>query len=324
MKKDRIGKKDRLVKKDGMGQAFFMAEHICAAHRSGFALRDVSFSVEAGTLTALLGANGSGKTTLLRAICQQMKHGGNCWLQMGEAGGGSPQKYDVGSSSLQKKGAGGSSLQAGDTEIRHGVVLEGLSMRSLARMVSYIPQRSGISVAMSVLDVVLMGFNPWLGLLEKPDAGQRRQAQQALEALGLGAYIQRDYRSLSEGQKGLVILARTLVEDTRLLLLDEPDSALDFPNRYAIMEKIAGMVKGQAKAGILSLHDPALAMAFCDRMILLKEGRCIGQLCPGSDGIPEMEAALRQIYGPVRLAVCGSKKSRGRLVLLWDQEGEIE
>ena len=283
-----------------MEQAFFTAEHICAAHRTGFSLREVSFSVEAGTLTALLGANGSGKTTLLRAICQQMKHEGSCRFQTepihaGQGRGAAPQS---------------------------GVALESLSMRSLARLVSYIPQRSGISMGMSVLDVVLMGFNPWLGLLEKPDAGQRQQARQALETLGLGAYIQRDYRSLSEGQKGLVILARTLVEDARLLLLDEPDSALDFPNRYAIMEKIAGMVKGHAKAGILSLHDPALAMTFCDKMILLKEGRCIGQLRSGMDAIPEMEAALRQIYGPVSLMAC-SGKTREHLVLLWDQEGDI-
>ena len=260
-----------------MEQAFFTVENICAAHRTGFSLREVSFSVEAGTLTALLGANGSGKTTLLRAICQQMRHEGSCRLQTGPIHTG------------QGRGAG----------IQSGVTLESLS----------------------VLDVVLMGFNPWLGLLEKPDGGQRQQARQALEMLGLGAYIQRDYRSLSEGQKGLVILARTLVEDARLLLMDEPDSALDFPNRYAIMEKIAGMVKGYAKAGILSLHDPALAMTFCDKMILLKEGRCIGQLRPRIDGIPEMEAALRQIYGPVSLIACKRKK-REHLVLLWDQEGD--
>lgn len=282
-----------------MEQAFFTVENICAAHRTGFSLREVSFSVEAGTLTALLGANGSGKTTLLRAICQQMRHEGSCRLQTGPIHTG------------QGRGAG----------IQSGVTLESLSMRSLARLISYIPQRTGISMAMSVLDVVLMGFNPWLGLLEKPDGGQRQQARQALEMLGLGAYIQRDYRSLSEGQKGLVILARTLVEDARLLLMDEPDSALDFPNRYAIMEKIAGMVKGYAKAGILSLHDPALAMTFCDKMILLKEGRCIGQLRPRIDGIPEMEAALRQIYGPVSLIACKRKK-REHLVLLWDQEGD--
>ena len=77
-----------------MEQAFFTVENICAAHRAGFSLREVSFSVEAGTLTALLGANGSGKTTLLRAICQQMRHEGSSRLQTGTIHAAQPCKAD--------------------------------------------------------------------------------------------------------------------------------------------------------------------------------------------------------------------------------------
>ena len=126
-------------------------------------------------------------------------------------------------------------------------------------------------------------------------------------------------RYIHHHRKSLVLLARTLVEDSRLLILDEPDSALDLPNRYGIMGRIAGLVKGQARAGILSLHDPSLALHFCQQLVLLKEGRLVGRIRPALDALPEMEAALRQIYGPVTLTEWGGGRRR-RLSLLWGQE----
>lgn len=290
-------------KEEGMeeerAQPLFCAEHIHALYGTGFALSDVSFAAEAGTLTALLGANGSGKTTLLRAICQQMKHEGRCFVA-------SERKVHVGCAKSSR------------------VALEELSTRELARTVSYVPQRSGISIGIPVLDVVLMGFNPVLGLLEKPDGAQRGQAREALRAVGLANMEKRDYLSLSEGQKRLVLLARLSVEDARLLVLDEPDGALDFPNRYGMIKRTADLVRGQKKAAVLSLHDPMLALEFCDRILLLKNGKVVGRLRPASDGVREMEDALREIYGPLTLAACSGKDGRKRLALLWEEEGKEE
>lgn len=260
---------------------FLTIEHVCASYGKGFALKDVSFTAETGTLTALLGVNGSGKTTLLRTICQQMKHRGSCYLPT--------------------------------------VVLEALPARALARMVGYIPQRSGAFAGISIREVVLMGFHPWLGLLGKPNAGQRKQAEEALEAVGLAGLAQRDFMCVSEGQKRLALLARLLVEDARLLVLDEPDGALDFPNRYGMMKMLADMVRGQEKAAVLSLHDPMLAMEFCDQVILLKDGRCIGRLYPARDPLTGMEKALRAIYGPLTLGECSTKNGEKKRVILWEQ-----
>lgn len=311
-------------------QPFFCAEHIHALYGTGFALTDVSFEAEAGALTALLGANGSGKTTLLRAICQQMKHEGRCFLTAAQAGR-EPffRQGSAGCAGSELSGTGRGSGRAAVSGESSGcgaicrVPLEELSLRSLARAVSYLPQRGGIFMRISVLDMVLMGFHPVLGLLERPDRAKRRQAQAALEAVGLAGMEGRDYQSLSEGQKRLVLLARLSVEDARLLVLDEPDGALDFPNRYGMIKKIAGLVRGQKRAAILSLHDPMLALEFCSQIILLKDGRVTGIINPMRDRICEMEEALREIYGPLTLAVCSGKDGRKRLVLLVEEEGVL-
>lgn len=257
---------------------FFTMEQVTVSFGHRAVVQNMSFSLEKGTLTGLLGANGCGKTTLLRAICGHLPHTGICRLE--------------------------------------GEVLEQLHTRQLSRRISYIPQRSGITISLPVLEVVLMGYHPILGLLQKPSALQRKAALRALEETGLGGMEDRDYLTLSEGQKQLCILARTLVEDTALLLLDEPDSALDFPNRYQILGKLQKLIKNGSKAGLLCLHDPNLAFAFCDQILLMKEGHCTASLRPAADSLPAMQKALEEIYGPVFLTRCRDPLGKERLVLL--------
>lgn len=169
-------------------------------------LNHLSLSVEnPGHMIALLGPNGSGKTTLLRAICGELSHSGHVLL--------------------------------------NGQDLTALSPKALAGLVSYIPQQSGISISMSALDVVLMGFYSRLKLFEQPSAKMREAALQALASVGMDDFANRDYLTLSGGEQQLVILARTLIEDTSLLLFDEPDSSLDFGNKYRMMGLIADIVQ---------------------------------------------------------------------------------
>ena len=141
--------------------SFFSAEYITAGYGKSKIVKDVSFTVETGALVGLLGANGSGKTTLLKALCGILPHGGRCTLQ--------------------------------------GHTLEKLTARQLARLCSYIPQRSGISVDISVLEVVLMGYNPHLGLLQQPDSMMQEKAREALARVDLGGEEETNYLHLSEG-----------------------------------------------------------------------------------------------------------------------------
>ena len=262
--------------------SFFQVQHLTAGYGKDPILEDVSFSVPAGTLTGILGANGSGKTTLLKAICGILPHEGRCLLE--------------------------------------DAPLEGLSPRKLAQHCSYIPQRSGISIDISALDVVLMGFNPHLGLLERPTAEMRLSARRMLERVGLAGREEDNYLTLSEGQKQLCILARTLAAEAQLLLLDEPESALDFRHRYRMLEILKNWVLENRRSAVVTLHDPALALECCDRLVLLKDRQVLGILHPASDPLPEMEMTLSRIYGTISLIKCPDRTGREHLVMLKEQE----
>ena len=127
--------------------SFFELHDLTVGYGKTDVIRGLSLSLEKGTLNGILGANGCGKTTALKAICGILPHGGQSLLG--------------------------------------GVCLESLSPRQMARLCSYIPQRSGITISMSALDVVLMGFNPSLGLLQHPNEDMKRRAEKALAKVGL-------------------------------------------------------------------------------------------------------------------------------------------
>lgn len=258
--------------------SLFSANEICAGYPGKTILRNISFTVEKGSLTGILGANGSGKTTLLKALCGILPHCGECTLA--------------------------------------GTVLEGLSERQLARLCSYIPQRSGISIDISALDVVLMGFNPRLGLLEHPNSAMKASARRALEQVGLSGMEDENFQHLSEGQKQLCILARTLVTDSRLLLLDEPESALDFRLRYEMLAQLRSWVQEGDRCGIVTLHDPSLALNDCDELLLLSGGELVGRVRPKTDPLDQMEQLLEKIYGPVSLVRCRKQSGQEQLVML--------
>ena len=263
-------------------EKYFEVQHVSAGYGDKEIIHDICFETPLHTLTALVGPNGCGKTTLLKSMVELLEHQGKCLL--------------------------------------HGEELNNLSVRKLAQKISYIPQRSGIHVSMSVLDVVLMGFNPVLKLLERPNKKQIQKAKEAIMEVGLSEYMKKDYLTLSEGQKQLVLLARTMIEDTDLLILDEPDSALDFQNRYMILKLLKQMVDNEEKAGILCIHDPAIALEFCQQIVVMKEGDIIDILHPQTDSLERMEDALRRIYGKVTLNKCTDRNKKTHLVLLWEGE----
>lgn len=260
----------------------FEASSIAAGYGGKSVLKGVSFSVENGELCGLVGANGSGKTTLIKSICGILPHAGESRLD--------------------------------------GEALEGLSAKKLAAKCSYIPQRSGITLDISALDVVLMGFNPRLRLLEHPDNSMKKRALEALRDVSLGAEAETNYLHLSEGQKQMCILARSFVSDCRLVLMDEPESALDFSYRYRMLDMIARRLKNSGGIGIVALHDPMLALNFCDRLILLSDGVCAEVIRPKSDPLIKTEAALTRIYGKIRLLKCDDTAGKTHLVMLKETE----
>lgn len=234
----------------------------------------VSFDMNGGEFCALLGLNGSGKTTILHACCGFIPMEGRCIVA--------------------------------DTECK------GLNEKKRAKLISFIPQVCSLQGGRTALDVVLMGFNAQLGLLEFPSAVHKRAALAAMERLNCAEFAEKDFGTLSQGQRQIVILARCIVQDSPVMLMDEPDNALDFLNRHMVLSKIRELIKEENKAGLITLHDPNFAMAYCDRLLLLKEGRLVGELNMRSAKSDELKEKLSLIYGDIELQQNGNNFLMGK------------
>lgn len=245
--------------------ALLRVENLHVSYGARKVLSGVSFSVEGGTLCALLGLNGSGKSTLLKAVCGLLKY-----------------KADV--------------LSA------EGVSLQGMDERRRARRIAYLPQRVGPVSGFTVEDILLMGYNPQLGLLDRPSRVQRASANLTLAQVGLAGQEERLFDELSEGQRQLVVFARALVQNAPVMLFDEPDSALDYVNRHQLLGRVGELVRGRGKAGLITLHDPNFAMAYCDRLLLLKDGALVGDVDMGRATAEDLSRELGKLYGAVRVA----------------------
>ena len=258
--------------------SFFTVNDLTVHYGKQEILSHLSFEAKDSQTIGILGANGSGKTTLLKAICGILSHSGTCTLK--------------------------------------GTLLEKKSPKELAKLCSYIPQRSGISIDIYVLDTVLMGCYPHLGILEHPTSSMKKHALELIHMVGLGGKENMNYLHLSEGQKQLCILARTLITNSKLLLLDEPESALDFHFRYQMLKLIHEWNKTNQSTALISLHDPMLALNTCDCLLLLSEGRIHATLHPKTDNLSSMEEKLCHLYGDISLQHCTNKQGQKQIVML--------
>ena len=256
--------------------------NLSAGYAGKQVIKDISFFVATKTIVGILGANGCGKTTLIKAIANLLPHTGSCQLD--------------------------------DT------YLENASPRQLALLCGYIPQKSGISIDLTLLDVVLMGFNPKLSLLQSPTEQMKKEAFDALCSVGLGSRKDDNFQQLSEGQKQLCLLARTFVLKRRLLLLDEPESALDFRLRYETMGLLRTYVAKNNAAALVTLHDPSLALNYCDTLLVLSDCGLLGELQPFSTPISKMEPLLSSIYGTISLTTLSTRRGEKRLIMIKEDD----
>ena len=204
-------------------------------------LTDVSFSANAGEVTALIGPNGAGKTTLLKAVVGILR------------------------------GTGSVSIQ--------GESIHGRSDEILRREVSYLTQESGLSSDLSVFEVVLMGKVGSLGLRVSEETLEK--VWDTLKILHMDRYAQRPYFALSGGQRKIVSIAQAIVKDPKVLILDEPTANLDMQNTLEVMDLVASYTKAMQVTTLVTLHDLNTASRFADQLILLKDGRVYSAGRPG-------------------------------------------
>lgn len=257
-------------------------DNICSGYTNENVIENISFDIKSGELVGILGSNGSGKSTLVKAICNILPHSGSVIID----------------------------------EQR----IEDISIPQIASLISYVPQKSGLNIDISVFDVVMMGFNSRLKLFEKPDKYMAIKATEVIELLGLKEKIHSNYLDLSEGQKQLTILARALVSDGKFIVMDEPESALDFNIRYNIIKIIKDWINNEVRAGLIILHDVNLALNNCDKLILLKDKSVINCIDLRNDSIDSIEEKLKIIYGDITISTVKGKNGKENLVMLFEPE----
>ncbi|KAB2344305.1 ABC transporter ATP-binding protein [Actinomadura rudentiformis] len=198
-------------------------------------LKGVSLEVPGGSWTAVIGPNGAGKSTLLRAILG---------LRPGR----------------------------GEVEVA-GTDLRTLKPRQRARVVAYAPQIPHLPVGMTVFDYTLLGRSPYIPHLGRESAHDRAVASEVLERLDLTALAGRPLDHLSGGERQRVVLARALAQQTSVLLLDEPTTALDIGHQQQVMELIDQLRLADELTVVTTIHDLTLAGQYADRLVLLSEGQ---------------------------------------------------
>ncbi len=201
------------------------------------ALRGVSLQLGAGTILYLLGRNGCGKTTLMNCLSGVLK----------------PQRGYV-------------RLCGRD--------LSSYTPAERARLIGLIPQLHTPAFNYNVREIVLMGRAPHLSLLATPSRTDYEIADAALESVGLADYRARPYTQLSGGERQLVLIARGLAQQCRILLMDEPDAHLDLNNQLRVMERVARLA-AEGLSFIVTSHLPNNALMYAHRILLMKRGMAL-------------------------------------------------
>jgi iron complex transport system ATP-binding protein len=200
-------------------------------------LESVSLEVPAGSVVTLAGRNGAGKTTLLR----------------------------VASRVLQP--------DAGQVRVS-GVAIDTLSRRALAQEIAVVPQDATVSFPFRAIEIVLMGRSPHLGMLGFETRADIELAHQMMARVGVEQFADRSILELSGGERQLVLIARALTQEPRVLLLDEPTAHLDLAHRVAVLDLVRDFARGDRSALVVS-HDLSLSARICDRLALLVGGRVL-------------------------------------------------
>jgi manganese/iron transport system ATP-binding protein len=209
------------------------ARDVTVTYRNGHtALRDASFEIPTGTITALVGVNGAGKSTLFKAIM------------------------------------GFVPAAKGEISVLGMPVKEALKQN----IVAYVPQSEEVDWSFPVLveDVVMMGRYGHMGFFRRPKDTDHKAVTQALDRVNMTKYRHRQIGELSGGQRKRVFLARALAQEGKVILLDEPFTGVDVQTEDAIVALLRDM-RAEGRVMLVSTHNLGSVPEFCDRTVLVKE-----------------------------------------------------
>ena len=235
---------------------------IIFGYKSAPILKDVSFEIGPSRLVSIVGPNGCGKSTLIKCIDRIL----------------SPE---CGSVLIDRK------------EITN------MGRMELARNISYVPQSSVRTFSSQVFDVILMGRRPYIGWLSSNDDEER--VWEVLKLLGIEDLAMSSFEELSGGQQQKVLIARALVQDTKVMLLDEPTSNLDIWHQLDVMNIVSDLVRTRRMTALIALHDLNLASKYSHSIIMMKKGKIMAVGDPASVLTPENIGDIYNVDVAVKL-----------------------
>lgn len=202
-------------------------------------VRGVSLHGEEKQLVGIIGPNGSGKSTLLKSVYRVLKpNAGMVYLD--------------------------------DIEI------SSLSLRETAKKLGVMSQINEFSFDFTVEKMVRMGRTPYKRMMEPDSQEDLKLVEDAMRQTGIESLRDRDYSTLSGGEKQRVLIARTLAQQTPCIILDEPTNHLDIKYQLQLMN----IVRGLNRTVVAAIHDLNIAAMYCDYLYALKEGKVIGEGTP--------------------------------------------
>jgi iron complex transport system ATP-binding protein len=232
------------------------AERLHVSYGRREVLHGVDFTVSEGECLAVLGPNGAGKSTLFACLLGLL----------------APDSGDV--------------------------MIDGRSIRAMrrsdaAKLIAYIPQSSAPTFNYTVLDMTLMGAANRVPTFSGPNAEHIARAMELLHSFGIGHLAERGCGRISGGERQLALLARALMQDARILVMDEPTANLDYGNRFRVMDRVRALGE-RGYTIIFSTHEPNHALNYATTVLALNDGAVM------ADGRPHevlTQESLSSLYG---------------------------
>lgn len=195
-------------------------------------LTDINIKLEEGHILSVLGPNGIGKTTLLKCMIGLMP-----WSR-------------------------GRSLLTGK-DIRM------LKSKEIWNVISYIPQTHGFSFSYTGLEMVMLGRSSHLGLFSQPGHREIEMAEAMMEKVGITRLADKDCNHMSGGELQMVLIARALINEPKLIILDEPETGLDFHNQILVLNMVEKLAHEENIGAIMNTHYPTNAMSIADEALMM-------------------------------------------------------
>ncbi|MDR0817053.1 MAG: ABC transporter ATP-binding protein [Clostridiales Family XIII bacterium] len=249
----------------------------------------ISFTVDSGDFACIIGANGCGKTTALKGILGLLPLYGGSVAVDGRIFAGAAGSGHSGNSG--NSGDIGHSAGSGHSGHKNS---HAVRVKDRAKVFAYIPQIHGLPFPFLVSDVVLLGRTPHLqSSVAGPSDADKEAAYNALEMLGIESIAKESYTELSGGQQQLVLIARALAQEPKILIMDEPTASLDFGNQQLVLDRMQNL-SSRGMSVLMVTHDPHHALLCADKVIVMDEGEIIMEGTPEETITTKM---LEKIYG---------------------------